>query len=106
MIFRFLEIVSIQEDEKEKRSDHEISENEKQRIRMRSLRKKALNASTKITRTLRKRSKRVAHCRFASISTEEFLDKEEENAVNAFRQVLLDRDLLPARHDDYHIMLR
>ncbi|XP_022851909.1 phosphatidylinositol/phosphatidylcholine transfer protein SFH9-like isoform X1 [Olea europaea var. sylvestris] len=100
------EIVSIQEDEKEKRSDHEISENEKQRIRMRSLRKKALNASTKITRTLRKRSKRVAHCRFASISTEEFLDKEEENAVNAFRQVLLDRDLLPARHDDYHIMLR
>ncbi|KAL2488175.1 Phosphatidylinositol/phosphatidylcholine transfer protein SFH9 [Forsythia ovata] len=100
------EIVSVQEDEKEKRAEHEISEDEKRRIRIRSLRKKALNASTKITRTLRKRSKRVAHCRFASISTEEFLDKEEENAVNAFRQVLLDRDLLPARHDDYHTMLR
>ncbi|KAL2470666.1 Phosphatidylinositol/phosphatidylcholine transfer protein SFH9 [Abeliophyllum distichum] len=100
------EIVSVQEDEKEKRAEHEISEDEKRRIRIRSLRKKALNASTKIARTLRKRSKRVAHCRFASISTEEFLDKEEENAVNAFRQVLLDRDLLPARHDDYHTMLR
>ncbi|CAA2958417.1 Hypothetical predicted protein [Olea europaea subsp. europaea] len=100
------EIDSVQEYENEKRSDHEFSEDEKRRIRIKSLRKKALNASTKITRTLRKRSKRVAHCRFASISTEEFVDKEEENAINAFRQLLLDRDLLPARHDDYHIMLR
>ncbi|KAL3633327.1 hypothetical protein CASFOL_022854 [Castilleja foliolosa] len=46
------------------------------------------------------------HCQFASIFVEEFLDKEEEKAVNLFRQVLVERDLLPARHDDYHTMLR
>ncbi|KAI3461863.1 hypothetical protein Pfo_018526 [Paulownia fortunei] len=101
------EIVLVHEDERGKRSDHEImSEDEKRRRRMRSLRKKARNPSTRITHTLRKRSKRVAHCQFASISTEEFLDEEEEKAVNTFRQALIERDLLPTRHDDYHTILR
>ncbi|KAK4482955.1 hypothetical protein RD792_010128 [Penstemon davidsonii] len=80
------EIVTGSEDERGKRSDHELmSEDEKRRRRMRSLRRKAMNASTKIT-PLRKNSKRVAHCQFASISTEEFRDEEEEKAVNAFRR--------------------
>ncbi|KAL3828903.1 hypothetical protein ACJIZ3_017705 [Penstemon smallii] len=100
------EIVTGSEDERGKRSDHELmSEDEKRRRRMRTLRRKAMNASTRIT-PLRKSSKRVAHCQFASISTEEFRDEEEEKAVNAFRRVLIEKDLLPARHDDYHIMLR
>lgn len=85
-----------------------MSEEEKRRRRMRSLslRKKAVNASTKISHTLRKRSKRVAHCQYASVSVEEIRDEGEEKAINEFRRVLIERDLLPTRHDDYHTMLR
>ncbi|KZV25701.1 hypothetical protein F511_04762 [Dorcoceras hygrometricum] len=79
---------------------------EKRRRRMRSLRRKAISASTRITHTLKKHSKRLVHCRFESISTEEFLDEEEEKAVDAFRNDLIEKDLLPVRHDDYHTLLR
>ncbi|KAI5679971.1 hypothetical protein M9H77_01198 [Catharanthus roseus] len=96
------EIVLAHEDDRARRSDFETSEDEKKRTPIRSLRKKA----TKFKHTLRKRSKRVAHCRFATISTEDFRDEKEEAAVNVFRQALVDKDLLPARHDDYHTMLR
>lgn len=96
------EIVLARGDDRAKRSDFETSEDEKRRTRIRSLKKKA----TKITHTLRKRTKRVAYCQFASISTEDFRDEKEEEAVNIFRQTLIDRDLLPASHDDYHTMLR
>ncbi|GFP96113.1 phosphatidylinositol/phosphatidylcholine transfer protein sfh9 [Phtheirospermum japonicum] len=93
--------------ERGKGSDHEmISEDERRRRRMRSLRRKATNGSTRMSRTFKKCSGRVMHCQFASIFVEEFLDKEEEKSVNLFRQVLIERDLLPARHDDYHTMLR
>ncbi|KAL8546676.1 hypothetical protein ACS0TY_006414 [Phlomoides rotata] len=99
--------VLIHEDERGKRSDHEIfSEDDKRRRRMRHLRRKAMNGSTRITNTLKKRSSQVLHCHFASISTEEILDEEEEKAVNAFRQALIERDFLPAQHDDYHTFLR
>ncbi|XP_071918590.1 phosphatidylinositol/phosphatidylcholine transfer protein SFH9-like isoform X2 [Coffea arabica] len=96
------EIVLAREDDRAKRFDFETSEDEKRMTRIRSLKKKA----SKITHTLRKRTKRVAHCRFASITTEDFRDEKEEEAVNIFRQTLVDRDLLPACHDDYHTMLR
>lgn len=65
-----------------------------------------MSGSTRGALALKKRSRRVLHCHFASISTEEFLDEEEEKAVNAFRQVLIERDLLPAEQDDYHTLLR
>ncbi|CAH9129400.1 unnamed protein product [Cuscuta epithymum] len=100
------EIVLAPEEDRDKRSDFEVTEDEKRRTRIRSLKKKAMSASTKLTHTLRKRSKRVAHCRFASISTEDFRDEQEEEAVNTFRRVLIEKDLLPPRHDDYHTMLR
>ncbi|KAL0369911.1 UNVERIFIED_CONTAM: Phosphatidylinositol/phosphatidylcholine transfer protein SFH9 [Sesamum angustifolium] len=101
------EIALVHGDERGRRSDHEImSENEKRRRRMRSLRRKAMSASTRITPTLNKHSKGVLNCQFASISAEEFLDEEEEKAVNAFRRTLIERGLLPSRHDDYHTMLR
>ncbi|XP_071937529.1 phosphatidylinositol/phosphatidylcholine transfer protein SFH9-like isoform X2 [Coffea arabica] len=96
------EIVLAREDDRAKRFDFDTSEDEKRMTRIRSLKKKA----SKITHTLRKRTKRVAHCRFASITTEDFRDEKEEEAVNIFRQTLVDRDLLPACHDDYHTMLR
>ncbi|CAK9168482.1 unnamed protein product [Ilex paraguariensis] len=100
------DVYSIQEDESAKRSDIVTYEDEKRRTRIRSLKKKAMNASTRVTHTLRKRNKRVAHGLFASISIEDFRDDEEVEAVNAFREALIDKNLLPARHDDYHKMLR
>uniref|UniRef100_A0A5B6YXH8 Putative phosphatidylinositol/phosphatidylcholine transfer protein SFH9 n=1 Tax=Davidia involucrata TaxID=16924 RepID=A0A5B6YXH8_DAVIN len=100
------EVVLIQEDEGTKKSDIETSEDEKRRTRNRSLKKKAMNASSRFTHTLKRRGKRVAHCRFASFSIEDVRDEEEEKAVNALRQALIAKDLLPARHDDYHTMLR
>ncbi|GKU86061.1 hypothetical protein SLEP1_g639 [Rubroshorea leprosula] len=84
----------------------ETSEDEKRRIRGRSLKKKAMTASTKLTHSFRKRGKRVTDCRYAAISIEDVRDAKEEEAVNAFRQELIAKDLLPASHDDYHTMLR
>lgn len=101
------EIVPVHEDDEGIRSDHEIMfADEKRRRRMRSLRKKAISASSRITHTLKKHSKRLVHCRFESFSTEEFLDEVEEKAVDAFRNDLIEKDLLPVRQDDYHTLLR
>lgn len=100
------ENVSFEEDERVKKSDFDTSDDERRRIQIRSLKKKAINASSKFTNNLRKRSKRVAPCHFASILIEDVRDEEEEQAVNAFRQALIANDLLPAQHDDYHTLLR
>ncbi|KAK9282120.1 hypothetical protein L1049_005032 [Liquidambar formosana] len=100
------EILVIQEEERGRRSDFEISEDERRRTRIRSLKKKAMNASTRFTHTLRKRSKRVSDYRYPVVSIEDVRDAEEEEAVIAFRQALIEKDLLPSRHDDYHTMLR
>ncbi|CAM8976649.1 unnamed protein product [Rhodiola kirilowii] len=95
------------EDEKARRSGYEVSEDEKFRRRSRSLKKKAMNASTKLTHNFKKRSKRVADdLRDGSVSVEDVRDAEEEKAVNAFRRILIEKELLPARHDNYHTMLR
>ncbi|CAK7333921.1 unnamed protein product [Dovyalis caffra] len=101
------EVTLNQEYERGKGMDLETSEDEKQpRKKVRSLRKKAMSASTKLTHTLRKRSRRVADCRYAAITINDVRDAKEEEAVNAFREVLIARDLLPPRHDDYHTLLR
>ncbi|KAL1190584.1 Phosphatidylinositol/phosphatidylcholine transfer protein SFH9 [Cardamine amara subsp. amara] len=84
----------------------EISEDEKiPRVRSRSLKKKAIKASTKLTHSLRKRGKRVAD-QYAPFVIEDVRDEEEEKAVIVFRNALVSLDLLPPRHDDYHTMLR
>ncbi|PON60809.1 CRAL/TRIO, N-terminal domain containing protein [Trema orientale] len=100
------EVVLVQEDEKSRVFEIETSEDERRRSRGRSLKKKTMNASMKLTQTLRKRGKRVANCRYASISIEDVRDSEEEEAVNSFREALIVKDLLPSRFDDYHTMLR
>ncbi|XP_074268727.1 phosphatidylinositol/phosphatidylcholine transfer protein SFH9-like [Silene latifolia] len=93
-----------------RKSEIEVWEDEsvrRRRTRIRSLKKKAVNASTKIAHGLRKkRGKRIADCMFAAIAVEDVRDEKEEEAVNVFRRVLDDRDLLPLHLDDYHTMLR
>ncbi|XP_043722351.1 phosphatidylinositol/phosphatidylcholine transfer protein SFH9-like isoform X2 [Telopea speciosissima] len=97
----------IQEDERVRKSDYEISEDERRRTRIGSIKKKAMSASTRFSHTLRKRgNKRVGDCRFPSVSIEDVRDAKEEEAVNVFRQALLKKDLLPSRFDDYHTMRR
>lgn len=65
-----------------------------------------MHATAKISHTLRKRSKRVRDSQGLSIPYEDVRDPKEEAVVNAFHQVLLARNLLPARHDNYHTKLR
>ncbi|TKY66121.1 Phosphatidylinositol/phosphatidylcholine transfer protein SFH9 [Spatholobus suberectus] len=100
------EEVLAQEDERSRSLEPETSEDEWRKSRARSLRRKAMTASTRLTYSLRKRNTRVANCEFASIFIEDVRDANEEKAVNSFRQALLTRDLLPDSHDDYHTMLR
>ena len=96
----------MQEDEKSRTFDFETSEAERRRPRSRSLKKRTSNASLRLTNTLRKRGKRVANCRYASISIEDARDAEEEEAVITLREALVAKDMLPAQFDDYHTMLR
>ncbi|RZB41247.1 Phosphatidylinositol/phosphatidylcholine transfer protein SFH9, partial [Glycine soja] len=100
------EEVLAQEDERGRCFEPETSEDEWRKSRTRSLRRKAMTASTRLAYSLRKRNTHVANSDFASIFIEDVRDANEEKAVNSFRQVLLTRDLLPDSHDDYHEMLR
>ncbi|GAA0150699.1 hypothetical protein LIER_09580 [Lithospermum erythrorhizon] len=81
-------------------------EHEQRCYKIGSFRKKAMSASNKLTHTLKKRGKRKVDYRVPSVSIEDVRDAKEEQAVNELRQKLLDRDLLPARHDEYHTLLR
>lgn len=83
--------------------DSENSDDDK-KTRLGSLKKKAINASNKFRHSLNKRNRR--HSRVMSICIEDGLDAEELQAVDAFRQALILDELLPAKHDDHHKMLR
>ncbi|KAL9996069.1 putative CRAL-TRIO lipid binding domain, CRAL/TRIO domain, CRAL/TRIO domain superfamily [Helianthus debilis subsp. tardiflorus] len=80
-------------------------EEEKRRIRVRSLKKKTMVASTRLSSSSIKR-RRVSNCRFSHISIDEVRDEVEEKGVKAFRQVLVEKELLTNCHDDYHTLLR
>ncbi|XP_057983685.1 phosphatidylinositol/phosphatidylcholine transfer protein SFH13-like isoform X2 [Malania oleifera] len=91
---------------RERRSDFENSEDERRQSKICSLKKKYINASNKFTHSLKKRGKRKIDYRVPSVSIEDVRDAKEESAVHELRQKLLDGGLLPARHDDYHTLLR
>ncbi|XP_076942547.1 phosphatidylinositol/phosphatidylcholine transfer protein SFH13-like [Bidens hawaiensis] len=91
---------------RERRSDIEVSEDERRQSKIGALKKKAISASNKFTHSLKKRGKRKIDYRVPSVSIEDVRNANEEKAVHELRQKLLDRDLLPPRHDDYHTLLR
>ncbi|XP_009781459.1 phosphatidylinositol/phosphatidylcholine transfer protein SFH3-like isoform X2 [Nicotiana tabacum] len=83
--------------------DLENPEHER-KTRLGSLKKKAVNASSKFRHSFTKKGRR--NSRVMSVVFEDEHDAEEIKAVDAFRQALILEELLPAKHDDYHKMLR
>ncbi|RAL39712.1 hypothetical protein DM860_003245 [Cuscuta australis] len=82
-----------------------IEMDEKQTRRLESLKKKAINASNKFRNSLTKKGRRNSRV-FSVVIMEDEHDAEEVKAVDAFRQALILDELLPSKHDDYHLMLR
>ena len=90
------------DERKESRSDADNSEGDK-KTKIGSFKKKAINAGNKFRHSLRRRSKKKTE---RGDSIKDIRDVKELQDVETFRQCLIDEDLLPQQHDDYHMMLR
>lgn len=84
----------------EKESDFEITEEERKN-RIGILKMKAYKMRNSLKNKSRSRSDFGT-----SVFSEDGRDTEVVEAVNAFREVLTMEGLLPARHNDYHELLR
>lgn len=78
------------------KSDIEHLEHEKWK-RIGSLKKMASSASIKLRQSFRRKSRK----KIDTVS-----NIEELQAIDAFRQSLILEELLPAKYDDLHMMLR
>ncbi|KAJ6336898.1 hypothetical protein OIU76_006714 [Salix suchowensis] len=106
---RLPERLSSNEEKRERKSDFENSEEER-KTRIGSLKRKAILASSKLRRSLTKSKKKGSDGggggEGVSAAVEDVRDVEELRLVDSFKQALLADDLLPARHDNYHMLLR
>ncbi|KAG5392651.1 hypothetical protein IGI04_022614 [Brassica rapa subsp. trilocularis] len=96
------------DERRERKSDFEVSEDEK-KTRIGIFKKKASKASSKLRRSLsrkRRPSKGRSIDRTPSLTFEDIHDVEELRYVSEFRQSLISDYLLPPNLDDYHMMLR
>ncbi|KAE9606677.1 putative cellular retinaldehyde binding/alpha-tocopherol transport, CRAL/TRIO [Lupinus albus] len=69
-----------------------------------SFKQKAINASNMLRNSFTRKGRHSS--KVMSIEIEDFHDAEELQIVDQFRQALILDELLPAKHDDYHMMLR
>ncbi|KAJ4822969.1 Phosphatidylinositol/phosphatidylcholine transfer protein sfh12 [Turnera subulata] len=83
--------------------DREFSTDER-KTRIQSMRRKAITASNKFRNSMVRKSRRSS--KVMAVEIEDEHDAEELKVVDAFRQLLILEELLPSRHDDYHVMLR
>ncbi|GAA0170064.1 hypothetical protein LIER_24409 [Lithospermum erythrorhizon] len=83
--------------------DIENCEEDKKK-RLASIKQKAINASSKFRNSLTKKGRR--NSRVMNVVLEDEHDPEEMVAVDSFRQLLILEELLPSKHDDYHMLLR
>ncbi|KAL3538991.1 hypothetical protein ACH5RR_002357 [Cinchona calisaya] len=83
--------------------DFENADDER-KTRLGSLKKVAISASSKFRHSMNKKGRR--NSRVMSVEFEDEYDAEELQAVDALRQALILEELLPAKHDDYHMLLR
>lgn len=82
------------------KTDIEYFEEKKHKL---SFKQRAINASNKFRTSFGKKSRK--HGKIVSV-VEDVHDAEELKVVDAFRQALILEELLPEKHDDYHMMLR
>nr|AAL07100.1 putative sec14 cytosolic factor [Arabidopsis thaliana] len=90
-------------EKREKKSDFEVSEDEK-KTRIGGILKKK-SSKSKFRHSLKRRGSRSID-RTLSLTFEDIHDAEELRYVSEFRQSLISDHLLPPNLDDYHIMLR
>ncbi|XP_023770435.1 phosphatidylinositol/phosphatidylcholine transfer protein SFH12 [Lactuca sativa] len=82
------------------KTDSEYSEEKKYKL---SFKQRAINASNKFRTSFGKKSRKNG--KVVSV-VEHVHDADELKIVDAFRQALILEELLPIKHDDYHMMLR
>ncbi|KAH6780068.1 SEC14-like 12 [Perilla frutescens var. hirtella] len=80
------------------------NQDDERKTRIGSLKKAAISASNKFRDSISRRSRRSS--RVMSVVFEDEHDAEEVQAVDGFRQALILEELLPAKHDDFHMLLR
>ncbi|KAK4780415.1 hypothetical protein SAY87_016521 [Trapa incisa] len=82
----------------------DVDSSEDKRKNKLSFKKKAISASNKFRDSLARKGRRS--CKVMAVDIEDVHDAEELKAVDAFRQALILEELMPSKHDDYHMMLR